>query len=152
MRSKAAFTLVEIMIVVSIIALLAAIAVPSFLRARQRAQSSKFINNLRIARDAFDTYAIEHQRYPADTYRGVIPPGMETYFGKNLNWQRTTPIGGNWDWEYAVFGITAGISVASPSVSVEQLREIDQQIDDGDLSAGSFRDQGLGRYTLVLQP
>ncbi len=152
MRSKAAFTLVEIMIVVAIIALLAVVAVPGFLRARQRTQSTHFINSLRLARDAFDTFAVEHQTYPPDANRGIVPPGMDRYFGKNLNWEKPTAIGGNWDWEYGVFGLTAGISVASPSVSEEQLRGIDQQIDDGNLATGDFRDQGPGRYTLILLP
>ena len=53
------FTLVEIMIVVAIIALLAAIAVPGFLRARKRAQASKILNDLRLIDAAIDQYAIE---------------------------------------------------------------------------------------------
>jgi prepilin-type N-terminal cleavage/methylation domain-containing protein len=54
-----AFTLVEIMIVVAIIALLAAIAVPGFLRARKRAQASRILNDLRLIDSAIDQYAIE---------------------------------------------------------------------------------------------
>src|ERR1700757_3562727 len=53
------FTLVEIMIVVAIIALLAAIAVPGFLRARKRAQASRVLNDLRLIDSAVDQYAIE---------------------------------------------------------------------------------------------
>ena len=53
------FTLVEIMIVVAIIALLAAIAVPGFLRARKRSQASRIVNDLRLIDSAIDQYAIE---------------------------------------------------------------------------------------------
>jgi prepilin-type N-terminal cleavage/methylation domain-containing protein len=53
------FTLVEIMIVVAIIALLAAIAVPGFLRSRKRSQASRIINDLRLIDSAVDQYAIE---------------------------------------------------------------------------------------------
>src|SRR5438270_4710728 len=56
---RAGFTLVEIMIVVAIIALLAAIAVPGFLRARKRSQASKILNDLRMIDSAVDQYAIE---------------------------------------------------------------------------------------------
>ncbi len=58
----AGFTLVEIMIVVAIIALLAAIAVPGFLRARKRSQASKIINDLRLIDGAVDQYAIENAK------------------------------------------------------------------------------------------
>jgi len=56
---RAGFTLVEIMIVVAIIALLAAIAVPGFLRSRKRSQASKVLNDLRMIDSAVDQYAIE---------------------------------------------------------------------------------------------
>jgi prepilin-type N-terminal cleavage/methylation domain-containing protein len=60
------FTLVEIMIVVAIIALLAAIAVPGFLRARKRSQASKILNDLRMIDGAVDQYAIETSRKTGD--------------------------------------------------------------------------------------
>ena len=53
------FTLVEIMIVVAIIALLASIAVPGFLRARKRSQASRVLNDSRLIDSALDQYAIE---------------------------------------------------------------------------------------------
>jgi prepilin-type N-terminal cleavage/methylation domain-containing protein len=58
-RGRGGFTLVEIMIVVAIIALLASIAVPGFMRARKRAQASRVLNDLRIIDSAIDQYAIE---------------------------------------------------------------------------------------------
>jgi prepilin-type N-terminal cleavage/methylation domain-containing protein len=56
---KKGFTLVEIMIVVAIIGLLAAIAVPSFMRARTRSQQNACINNLRQIDGAKEEYAME---------------------------------------------------------------------------------------------
>jgi prepilin-type N-terminal cleavage/methylation domain-containing protein len=66
-RKHAGFTLVEIMIVVAIIALLAAIAVPGFLRARKRSQASKILNDLRMIDAAVDQYAIETNRTSGNT-------------------------------------------------------------------------------------
>ena len=63
---RAGFTLVEIMIVVAIIALLAAIAVPGFLRARKRSQATKILNDLRMIDGAVDQYAIETGRKTGD--------------------------------------------------------------------------------------
>src|ERR1700750_2819308 len=61
-KNRGGFTLVEIMIVVAIIALLAAIAVPGFLRARKRSQASRVINDLRLIDSAVDQYAIENNK------------------------------------------------------------------------------------------
>jgi prepilin-type N-terminal cleavage/methylation domain-containing protein len=58
-HSGGGFTLVEIMIVVAIIALLAAIAVPGFLRARKRSQATRILEDLRLIDAAVDQYAIE---------------------------------------------------------------------------------------------
>ena len=59
---RAGFTLVEIMIVVAIIALLAAIAVPNFLRSRKRSQATQVLEDLRIIDSAVDQYAIENNK------------------------------------------------------------------------------------------
>ena len=61
-NTRRAFTLVEIMIVVAIIALLAAIAVPNFLRARKRSQASRILEDLRVLDGATDQYAIDNNK------------------------------------------------------------------------------------------
>ena len=66
-KDRRGFTLVEIMIVVSIIALLAAIAVPGFLRARKRSQATRILNDLRLIDNACDQYAMETNRKTGDT-------------------------------------------------------------------------------------
>jgi prepilin-type N-terminal cleavage/methylation domain-containing protein len=76
------FTLVEIMIVVSIIALLAAIAVPGFLRARKRSQASRIINDLRLIDSAVDQYAIENNK---STGSPVAVTDWTNYLKKGTN-------------------------------------------------------------------
>lgn len=139
------------MIVIGIIALLAAMALPYFLRARQRAQNSKFINSLRVITAAFDTYALEHTSYPPDANRGIVPPGMGPYLDSSFNFSGETPIGGQWDWDKDVFGFKAGLSVVSPTALQFQLQDIDKSWDDGNLVTGHFQDKSSGRYSDILE-
>jgi prepilin-type N-terminal cleavage/methylation domain-containing protein len=68
---KAGFTLVEIMIVVAIIGLLAAIAIPNFVRARQTAQTNACINNLRQIDGAKEQWALENNAADGDPITDV---------------------------------------------------------------------------------
>jgi prepilin-type N-terminal cleavage/methylation domain-containing protein len=85
-QRPAGFTLVEIMIVVAIIALLASIAVPGFMRARKRAQATRVLNDLRLIDNAIDLYAIETNKTP-----GAHPvwSDLKTYVKKNGNLYNT---------------------------------------------------------------
>ena len=64
---KSGFTLVEIMIVVAIIGLLAAIAIPNFVKARQASQKSACVANLRQIEGAKATWALENKKVGTDT-------------------------------------------------------------------------------------
>jgi prepilin-type N-terminal cleavage/methylation domain-containing protein len=65
--NKQGFTLVEIMIVVAIIGLLAAIAIPNFVRARTQSQKNACINNLRQIDSAVQTWALENKKATSAT-------------------------------------------------------------------------------------
>src|ERR1043166_2084496 len=93
------FTLVEIMIVVAIIGLLAAIAIPNFIRARTTAQKNACINNLRQIDGAVQQWALESKAAPGDS---VTYPAISIYLKNSV----ICPAGG----ATATFGSTYSLA------------------------------------------
>ena len=82
-KNKKGFTLVEIMIVVAIIALLAAIAVPSFMNARSKSMQSSCQNNLRLIDGAMQQFALD--------YSNTLATAMTQLVGTNA-YIKDTPV------------------------------------------------------------
>ena len=80
---KAGFTLVEIMIVVAIIGLLAAIAIPNFVKARATSQANACINNLRQIDAAANQFALENKMKTGDAI--TFPSDLTPYIKLNSN-------------------------------------------------------------------
>jgi prepilin-type N-terminal cleavage/methylation domain-containing protein len=150
-RHRAGFTLVEIMIVVVIIGLLAAMAIPMFGRVREHTQNSRFISDLRTFAQAFETYAMKNGSWPPNAGTGVVPAGMTGEL-KDSAWN--TPknsVGGRWNWDTSnSYGGAAVISCVSATASDTQMTAIDAMIDDGDLSSGNFQKLN-NRFVYILE-
>ena len=74
-KTRTAFTLIELLIVVAIIAILAAIAVPNFLEAQTRSKVSRCKSDMRTLKTGLEAYRVDYNRYIID-YNGRqgIPP------------------------------------------------------------------------------
>jgi prepilin-type N-terminal cleavage/methylation domain-containing protein len=141
------FTLLELAVVVAIISIVLAVCVPLARQLIIQARAAALENDLRVFTAALQSYANEHGDWPAgDGTPGAFPAGMGAYLSET-NWQRRTPIGGNYAWDpnslqqgsrhraVIVIASTPDNPVTSDRV---QLLEIDQKFDDGELTTGSL--------------
>ncbi len=83
MRRNRAFTLIELLIVVAIIAVLASIAVPNYLSAQVRAKNTRAMADMRELFTAYESYFVDWQTYPPHYIRNGSP-GNYTYAGNAL--------------------------------------------------------------------
>jgi prepilin-type N-terminal cleavage/methylation domain-containing protein len=89
---RAGFTLVEIMIVVAIIGLLAAVAIPNLVKARKSAQKTACIGNLKAIEGAKATWALENRKSDTD-----VPSDTDLFgTGKDLSRKPDCPGGGTY--------------------------------------------------------
>jgi len=89
-KAIAGFTLAEMMIVVAIVALLATIALPGFIRARKRSQATRILDDIRVVNLALDQYAIEYTKAAGDrvSWSGIqlyIKNGTVPYFSNGCD-------------------------------------------------------------------
>lgn len=93
------FTLVEIMVVVTLIGILASLALPSFGSAGLRTKASAFQNDAREFSEGFLRCDQEIGTFPRNQRnRDRFPPNMDGYISAET-WQRSTPLGGCCSWD-----------------------------------------------------
>lgn len=150
------FTVVELMIGVGIVALLSALAVPSYLQARHYGMRSAYVHELRKLADSMQMYANDYGQMPPtsisnpadlfDDSNRQLPGGMATYMPKNTTWMNYPSIapGGLWGWvnsddmggmpDYEGYILTVNVQATN-----DQMAMIDNVFDDGNIGTGAFR-------------
>jgi type IV pilus assembly protein PilA len=148
------FTLVEIMVVIVIIGLLAALAIPAVRRNQRSSQNTRVINDFRVFTQAFEIYNTANGGWPDTAAAGVMPnlPTAITDTLKAASWQASTTLGGLWQWDNALATAgDAGVCIIGFTCTDEQLKQIDAKLDDGNLGTGNFQKTAANRVILVLQ-
>lgn len=154
-----AFSLVEIMVVVVIIGLLAAMALPAFRQVNMRSKASAVSNDLRTFSTAFITYNLQNGRWPANGDPGVIPPELVNALPPAFT--QKTPLGGVYKWSFDVSadGVTAKAAIlietesaANPVSDDTDLRLLlDRQLDDGNLNDGMVQVGSTNSLVFIIE-
>lgn len=150
MRSERGMSLMEIMIVVLVISLLALIAIPAVRMARESAQNTRLVADMRIAVMAFDQVAYDPAGFPPDAAPSIIPERMDSYLAK-MDWTGPTPVGGQWDWNPDITGMGQGVVVVLAAAQDSRMTVVDTQIDDGNLAAGLFQKIAGSSYAWAVE-
>ncbi|GAB5562000.1 MAG: hypothetical protein SynsKO_36470 [Synoicihabitans sp.] len=139
--SSSAFSLVEIMIVLTLIGLLAALAVPAVQKIKNRAAVSAFVNDLRAIEKATEVYAMEMGVMLQDYETGEQPADLIPYL-KNPDFTGNTQLGGQWDWD----NHNTYYRISVIPMDEEIVRLVDEEIDDGNTGTGLVQFSGGFRY------
>ena len=118
-RSRLAFTLIEILMSVTIVALLASIAVPKYRDIRRRATATQILGDYDVVRHAVLSFYVDSQYFPRENGKGVIPSGLKTYLPNGFTMKRS-----QWELDYENWaakgskytktGIVIGLSFTTP--------------------------------------
>ncbi len=135
------------MIVLVIIGLLAAIALPAFQRIKKRSIATRYANDFRQISEAFLRFSLETGAWPAATVApGNIPSDVPAGYLPS-RYAETSPMGGGYTWS----GSTARIRLISTQATDDVMQQVDAILDDGNLATGKFSRMTSGGYHLQLE-
>jgi prepilin-type N-terminal cleavage/methylation domain-containing protein len=149
-RKLAAFTLVELIAVIVVLAILAAVAVPRYFDISERARINRMAGHFRVLASALQRYQMNHGEPVRDVVWGPMSPGLEPYLQSTGS--PTSPFGGTWySHNYSNQPGVAMVLMNSTATSA-QAQAVDAIIDDGNLSAGNMRQSNVWWWIWINRP
>jgi prepilin-type N-terminal cleavage/methylation domain-containing protein len=151
------FTLVELIAVIVVLAILAAVAVPRYFDYRLRAENNSTAWSIRVIARAAVSYRMSNADWPPGAAHATLPGQLNAYLDR-AQFAIRPPIGDNWVWNYWPAGYVgapagwAGVSVWPVTVSkMGQMATIDAMIDDGILTSGRMTNNLVHGQRLMYQ-
>lgn len=150
-QSKQGFTLIEIMIVVFVIGVLAAIAIPALQKHVRNSRAASFVSDVRTISSAAQQYALESGWWVPDYASGTFPAELDGYFSRR-KFELGTTLGGVWDFEQDDVGdYTSAVGVINPIYGDEVFVQVDKVLDDGNLNTGLFVKTSDSSYYYIIE-
>jgi prepilin-type N-terminal cleavage/methylation domain-containing protein len=153
------FTLVELIAVIVVLAVLAAVAVPRYFDFSERAASSRIAGDFRVISRAFIQYNMNTGTWPPDTGSWGAPLPMMAPYWQDYPLARANAIGWMYDWNPQITGGEVGMFRLSAAAwpddarTVRVMTRVDEIIDDGVLATGRFRNNIMaGVYSIGVRP
>ena len=149
---RKAFTLIEIIVIVIVVGILAAVAAPKFVGAQQESEITATAEDLRAIENAVSMYYAKNGSYPRDVNRTQAVTVLGEYFKTENPFNKLAPIGGIYDYEGPPNWNPVQISIRSETRSnhsQEKAQELDEYMDNGDLNTGSIRRLGDRTYYII---
>ena len=143
------FSIIELMVVVSVVGMLSVMAWPSFQRVQRETTATRLSNDFRVYSATFEMHALEQGKWADDGIGNELPDSIKPYFS-NSGWSSEPPTGGYWGWEKGTLDYTAAIVLVPASDNIELFIRIDRILDDGNLATGNFL-KLPSRYLYILE-
>lgn len=153
MCSRRGFSLIELVIVVVIIGVLGAIAIPRLSRGSDGARINAFVAEINTFATAIDHYQIKTGNKLSDSVTGEFPDELADYLRQG-SWEEPTPIGGYWDVEVNGSGgvaLAVGVHFMGVRNNADDALAVDEILDDGNLQTGVFQQLASDRFYLILE-
>ncbi|MEM8733341.1 MAG: type II secretion system protein [Planctomycetota bacterium] len=144
--SRSAFTLIELVVVILIVAILSTAVVPVFRNSKYEASAVTILRNVRTIHQQAELIKSIKGSYPGDARPSAFPTDLEGFVAPGV-FETKLPDGGVYDWNgEGVSGLPMGMSVLFPSTADargELWQQLEAMADDGDASAGWIESAGL---------